>query len=122
MIRQSLPYYWDYYPHNDRSILQPHLGTYYTGSKVQNYASKINLTFGVVDHCIDNLRLSLMCTGDMTFAPIVWDRNKGRFIPDFEVEHTCRDYDALKRWSLARDSAQPERWRENAARLHGEGR
>ncbi|KAI4170497.1 MAG: hypothetical protein LQ346_008849 [Caloplaca aetnensis] len=71
----------------------------------------------LLDHCIDNLRESLMCTGDMTFSPTVWDSNKGRFIPDFEVEHTCRDYDALKKWSLARE-ADKDRWRANAARLH----
>jgi hypothetical protein len=26
MIRQNLHYYWDYYPHNNASILKPHLG------------------------------------------------------------------------------------------------
>ncbi|KAB8072075.1 hypothetical protein BDV29DRAFT_158911 [Aspergillus leporis] len=98
MIRQNLHYYWDYYPHNNASILKPHL-----------------------DHCIDSIRLSLMCSGDMTVAPIIWDYNKGRFIPDFEVHHTCRDYEALKEWTLARDSEHEERWRENAARLHAEG-
>ena len=62
-----------------------------------------------------------MCTGDMTFAPVIWDANKGRFIPNFEVEHTCRDYDALREWSLARDSENKDRWPKNAARLHAEG-
>ena len=63
---------------------------------------------------------SSLCTGDMTLAPIVWDRNKGRFILDLEVEHTCRDYDALKKWLPARDSEHNSRWPENAARLHAE--
>ncbi|KAL8748536.1 MAG: hypothetical protein Q9184_007231 [Pyrenodesmia sp. 2 TL-2023] len=120
MIRQSLPFYWDYYQHKADAVLQQHLGT----------ISLLNIMFasgiadvddclaGLLDHCIDNLRESLMCTGDMTFSPTVWDSNKGRFIPDFEVEHTCRDYDALKRWSLARDSADKDRWKANAARLH----
>ncbi|KAJ5113792.1 hypothetical protein N7456_002326 [Penicillium angulare] len=98
MIRKNLYYYWDYYPHNNRSILKPHL-----------------------DHCIDSIRQSIMCTGDMTMAPIIWDFNKGRFIPDFEVHHTCRDYDALKEWTLLRDSEHEERWRDSAARLHAMG-
>lgn len=62
-----------------------------------------------------------MCAGDMTMAPIIWDSNKGRFIPDFEVYHTCREYDTLKEWTLLRDSEHEERWRNSAARLHAMG-
>jgi Domain of unknown function (DUF3328). len=62
-----------------------------------------------------------MCHGDMTFSPIIWSDNGGRIIPDFEVVHTCRNYDALKKWANDRDSADPKRWPKNAARLQAEG-
>lgn len=41
-------------------------------------------------------------------------------MPDFEAVHTCRDYDALKTWSIARDSADPDRWPKNAERINAE--
>jgi hypothetical protein len=48
----------------------------------------------------------------------MWSHEKGRVIPNFEVDHTCRDYNALKQWADSRDSADPERYPENAKRLH----
>jgi len=62
-----------------------------------------------------------MCSGDMTLSPIIWSKEKGRIIPDFEVDHTCRDYGVLKEWADARDSADPEKYPQNAERLHAEG-
>jgi hypothetical protein len=62
-----------------------------------------------------------MCSGDMTLSPIIWSEEKGRIMPDFEVDHTCRDYDALKEWANARDAANPNRYPQNAERLHAEG-
>ncbi|RDW82937.1 hypothetical protein BP5796_04428 [Coleophoma crateriformis] len=96
MIRQSMFYNREYYyPHRDESVLVPHL-----------------------EHCIDNLRESLMCEGDMTFYPMLWAENMGRVIPDFEVVHTCRDYSALKEWADNRDAATEGVWQKSAARLH----
>jgi len=70
---------------------------------------------------MDAIRLSLMCSADMTFVPIRWSDNRGDISPDFETVHTCRDYDALKDWSRGRDAADPELWPQNGARLgfHG---
>lgn len=38
-------------------------------------------------------------------------------MPVFETVHTCRDYDALKRWSIDRDAADPDLLYKNAERL-----
>ncbi|UKZ77009.1 hypothetical protein TrVFT333_004725 [Trichoderma virens FT-333] len=92
-LRRNMPWYFDYYDHRDDT--QAHM-----------------------DHCIDSLRQSLMCTSDMTVAPIIWSYEKGRIIPDFEIDHSCRDFETLKEWALARDSADPERYPQNAERLH----
>lgn len=97
MIRQNLPQYHAHYEHRPDAIEFPH-----------------------IDHCLDALRQSIMCTGDMTLSPIKWDYKGGRIVPDFQVDHTCRDFDTLREWSVNRDSADPTRYRQNAERLHAE--
>ena len=97
-------------PQNNRSILQPHLGTskaeVVTPIHVLNQEKEADA--GIPPRSLRRQPASKpIYTGDITFAPIVWDPNKGRFIPDFEVEHTYRDEDAFEKWSLARDS---EHW------------
>lgn len=59
-----------------------------------------------------------MCEGDMTFYPMLWSESQKRIVPDFEVVHTCRDYNALRDWALDRDAATEGKWEESAARLH----
>lgn len=54
-------------------------------------------------------------------APNIWSEEKGRIIPDFEVDHTCRDFQSLRDWSLGRDSSDPNRYPQNEERLHREG-
>lgn len=125
MIRQSLPHYWNYYQHSNDSVLIPHLGLSCHPISSPTYSYKFFLKLGgkkySIDHCIDSLRLSIMCHGDMTFAPIIWSEIQGRMIPDFETLHTCRDYDALKNWANNRDASNPKRWPKNAERLRSSG-
>lgn len=49
-----------------------------------------------VDHCIETLRLSLMCYSDVTpvLAELAPDRPTG-FQLDFNVHHKCRNYDTI---------------------------
>jgi hypothetical protein len=74
-----------------------------------------------LDHCLDKIRLSLMCSGDMTPARVVWSENRNGILPLFGTTHTCRDYDALRNWSVDRDAVDPEKALENAARLKDRG-
>ncbi len=46
--------------------------------------------------------------------------NRGWIKPDFNTVHTCRDYNALRKWSLHRDSATPETYPDNAKRLRSQ--
>jgi len=69
------------------------------------------------EHCLDAIRLSLMCTGDMTFMPVKWSQNRGWIKPMFETVHTCRNYEALKAWADNRDAEHPETYPANAERL-----
>lgn len=53
-----------------------------------------------IDHCIETLRLSLMCYGDVT--PVLIDRSNnsiGRMF-DFNVHHKCRDFEGIIKYSL----------------------
>ena len=61
-----------------------------------------------VEHCIDGLRESIMCAGDMTFIPVRWSKNRHWILPIFQTEHTCRDYNALKEWTRDRDAQNPK--------------
>lgn len=61
-----------------------------------------------------------MCAGDMTMIPFEWSENRGWIMPIFDTDHTCRDYRELRRWSIERDAADPERYPQNAARINAE--
>lgn len=52
-----------------------------------------------VEHCIESARQYMMCTADI--SPIVWTWNTrtNTSRPVAEIYHTCRDFDALHRWS-----------------------
>ncbi|OJJ42237.1 hypothetical protein ASPZODRAFT_155448 [Penicilliopsis zonata CBS 506.65] len=53
-----------------------------------------------IDHCIDTMRQSLMCSADI--SPIVWNWDpasqsaKGRA----STLHTCRDFEAIRQWAI----------------------
>lgn len=56
-----------------------------------------------IEHCIDNLRQSLMCSADVT--PLSWIWVPGNEEEEIqakvyaEVAHTCRDFDAIVEWA-----------------------
>lgn len=52
-----------------------------------------------VDHCIESLRLSLMCYGDVTpvLIEVAPDAPLGRRA-DFNVHHKCRNFEKLTEW------------------------
>lgn len=60
--------------------------------------------FGHLDHCIEALRQNLMCHGDVsvfTFKkfPEFFDQGIEDNWPDFEIEHQCRNFEALRKWN-----------------------
>ncbi|KAM7220100.1 protein of unknown function (DUF3328) domain containing protein [Rhypophila decipiens] len=72
-----------------------------------------------IDHCIDSLRQSLMCTGDMTLIKTYWIDKRHRMMANFDNDHMCRDFGALKAWLRARDAEDGSTWRESADKLLG---
>ncbi|KAF9693206.1 hypothetical protein EKO04_008734 [Ascochyta lentis] len=64
-----------------------------------------------LDHCIEILRINLMCLSDVnvfTFHPTSepGKQGMGGYWPDYESEHVCRNFDHIKDW--ARANAVPD--------------
>ncbi|PKX97279.1 oxidase ustYa family protein, partial [Aspergillus novofumigatus IBT 16806] len=53
-----------------------------------------------LDHCIDSIRQSLMCSSDISTIVWVWDSASHKARPHANVTHTCRDFEAIRQWSL----------------------
>lgn len=56
------------------------------------------------DHCLEAIRINLMCTGDIgifTFREYPeYGYEAGDFWPDFSTLHTCRNFDAIHKWAI----------------------
>lgn len=59
-----------------------------------------------VTHCLDILRQQLMCTVDVAVFGQVWYKADEGSTPaafvDFNTNHKCRNYDAVRKWAEAR--------------------
>ncbi|KAI1108878.1 hypothetical protein F5Y14DRAFT_458896 [Nemania sp. NC0429] len=56
-----------------------------------------------VDHCIDDIRQALMCHADTSIVTFDWrGPNWRRPWPNFNIDHTCVDWDALVDWTATR--------------------
>ena len=55
----------------------------------------------IAAHCLDILRQQLMCTVDIgVLGQVWWNRNEPLALPDFNTQHKCRNFDAVRRWAL----------------------
>ncbi|KAI1261341.1 hypothetical protein F5Y18DRAFT_431172 [Xylariaceae sp. FL1019] len=56
-----------------------------------------------IDHCINHLRQAIQCHSDLTpfpLTPAVHNASRrGWITPNFDVEHTCRDFSAIRKWA-----------------------
>lgn len=71
----------------------------------RQYQDTVSLTFKSPDHCIEVLRVNLMCFSDVnvfTFHP----RPGMGYWPDYNSKHVCRNFDTILHW--AKDNAMPE--------------
>ena len=55
-----------------------------------------------VDHCVESLRELIMCEGNMTPIPIEWSSTGRRINPNYAQKHTCRNFEALRKWTTDR--------------------
>ncbi|KAI9744826.1 MAG: hypothetical protein M1818_001751 [Claussenomyces sp. TS43310] len=72
----------------------------------ETYIERVMLEMEHVDHCLDSIRQSLMCSGDVTPLPWKWRKNDtdgtDLLVPEAHVTHTCRDFDAIVQWAKDR--------------------
>lgn len=112
MIRMSL--YPDYYPKMYHYTTKIHIGKLNIVDCLI-ISAKVDLIV-YSEHCLDVLRLSVMCQGDMTLIPTK-DSDSRPFEAVFETVHACRDFSAIREWSIERDSATPSKFNANAEKL-----
>ncbi|KAI1296029.1 hypothetical protein F5Y03DRAFT_371140, partial [Xylaria venustula] len=61
--------------------------------------------FTHVDHCVEILRETIQCQGDLTPVPHIWSPEKQMYIADTSLPHTCRDFEAMTKWQDERIAA-----------------
>lgn len=55
-----------------------------------------------VDHCIDALRIRLMCHADVTpFLHVLEPEAELGATPDFNTQHKCKKFDKIQEWQRA---------------------
>ncbi|KAF2790399.1 hypothetical protein K505DRAFT_340463 [Melanomma pulvis-pyrius CBS 109.77] len=61
-----------------------------------------------IDHCVDYLRNRLTCTADVGLVPLIWVGMDGETTVDMARIHSCRNFDAVLRYSKKNGIALPE--------------
>jgi hypothetical protein len=63
----------------------------------------------LVDHCLETIRETVQCSQDMTPVPHYWSEEKGMFLANTMLTHTCRDFVKLLEWQDERDRTRPQK-------------
>ncbi|KAI9640724.1 hypothetical protein NHQ30_011033 [Ciborinia camelliae] len=54
-------------------------------------------------HCLDIIRQQLMCQVDTgVLGQVWWDKSKPQAFVDFNTEHKCKNFDAIRQWAEER--------------------
>lgn len=63
-------------------------------------ANSTNMNMNHIDHCIDSMRQSFMCSADISPIFWKWDEEKHKAVGRLDTLHTCRDFDAIREWGI----------------------
>lgn len=58
---------------------------------------------GHLEHCVETLRQTLMCHGDISLLTYNWVEGREMPYPNFNTVHTCKKWDTLIDWNMNRD-------------------
>lgn len=58
---------------------------------------------GFVEHCVDSIRQSLMCSVDISTIYWQWDTARQKTIANAQTTHICKNFEKIQAW--ARDHA-----------------
>jgi len=53
-----------------------------------------------LDHCIDSMRQSFMCSSDISPITWKWNETSQNARGQLTTLHTCRDFEAIRQWAL----------------------
>lgn len=56
------------------------------------------LAWGHITHCLHNLVQALMCSASADVITYNWVDGKPKPVPDFNINHKCRDFEKLLQW------------------------
>ncbi|THC87813.1 hypothetical protein EYZ11_012739 [Aspergillus tanneri] len=59
-----------------------------------------------LDHCVDSIRQSLMCSSDISAIIWIWHEESQATRPLANSTHTCRDFEAVRQWALDRQAPE----------------
>ncbi|KAJ8218522.1 hypothetical protein LV164_000389 [Aspergillus fumigatus] len=62
-----------------------------------------------LDHCIEMIRQSLMCSADITVDVWAWNEQKQMVTVRADNMHTCRDFEAIRQWAFERPAGEFDR-------------
>jgi hypothetical protein len=79
---------------------------YYTKVEWSDTNDKPEKVRAHLDHCIEILRMNLMCLSDVNVFTFHKQPDKEGYWPDYESEHVCRNFDRIKDWANA--NAMPD--------------
>jgi hypothetical protein len=101
--------YPNYYPKvswsdmNDKpETVRSHLGTFIVYCLFASTEQQLTTN---KDHCIEILRMNLMCLSDVNVFTFHDTPGRKGAWPDYESHHVCRNFDQIKQW--ANDNAMP---------------
>ncbi|KAI1821802.1 hypothetical protein F4861DRAFT_541578 [Xylaria intraflava] len=58
---------------------------------------------GHLEHCVETLRQTLMCHGDISLLTYNWVEGRSMPHPNFNTVHTCKKWDKIIEWNQKRD-------------------
>ena len=103
MVRQALaPVYftdWDAMTNTTNTDWKPAECPYKDTSTSMSGMWDHNMTPAHLAHCIENMRQSFMCHGDVSTVVWQWNEERKATYGYLNVAHTCRNYDKIQEWA-----------------------
>lgn len=72
-----------------------------------------------VDHCVNSVRQSLMCSADISTIHWSWVEEDQFWEADPQTVHTCRNFEAIRDWAFGNQVGEVDRsvWVEDPLRF-----
>lgn len=92
-------FYPEYYVQEDHYVHRVHHRKHFSNKSL--FIKIKNITWcwhWDLVHCIEQIRQYIMCAGDMTPTPTIYNEARKHSYIDSDVTHTCRNFGQLRDW------------------------